>query len=259
MYRRILPFFLFLTLCLYLQAQQPSHYIIGEEELSGVNIFSIAQGEDGSIWLSTNMGLIKYDGYVFKNITSQESGRKSLFELRKDNQNNLYCCNLSGQIFQIKNDSLRLFHQIPDSILSDYIQFNFDDQNRLVLCTKGYYVVEEDQNPRFLFPSKYANTIAKTPSGELVLLDEETPRMALYKEGKIQYTEELPIYANRPFLSDSTLCLGIFMDQKPIMICRDQGNWNKIDFESNSFLQQNAILETHLIGDSLIALFDKTK
>ena len=54
-------------------AQQPSHSIIGEEDLAGVNIYSIVQDNDNTIWLSTNNGLYHYDGITFTSIKSNST------------------------------------------------------------------------------------------------------------------------------------------------------------------------------------------
>ena len=45
-----------------IKAQTPSFYKLGEEELSGYDIYSIIQDADKNYWLATDNGLIKYDG-----------------------------------------------------------------------------------------------------------------------------------------------------------------------------------------------------
>ena len=50
------------------KAQTPSYYKLGEEELSGINIYDIIQDADKSYWFATDNGIIKYDGYTFKKI-----------------------------------------------------------------------------------------------------------------------------------------------------------------------------------------------
>ena len=59
-----LYFFLFFTFEL-LFAQQPSHLMLGEEELAGVNIYSIIQDKNQSIVMSTNNGLYRYNSLNF--------------------------------------------------------------------------------------------------------------------------------------------------------------------------------------------------
>ena len=69
----------------FLFAQQPSHLLIGDEELAGVNIYSIIQDVDQTIVLSTNNGLYRYNSLTFEAINSKLIGDQSLFGLEKNN------------------------------------------------------------------------------------------------------------------------------------------------------------------------------
>ena len=90
--------FILLYSC-FLFAQQPSHSIIGEEELAGVNIYSIIQDDDNTIWLSTNNGLFYYNGLQFNTVKSNVINDQSLFGLSKDNNGKIYCYNLMFELY----------------------------------------------------------------------------------------------------------------------------------------------------------------
>jgi len=82
--------------------------------LAGIDIYSLAQAPNGDIWIGTNDGLRRYDGYQFYKYDSENMRSKSLFGLKLDNEGTIYCNNLVGQIFSIQGDSIELKVQIPD-------------------------------------------------------------------------------------------------------------------------------------------------
>jgi ligand-binding sensor domain-containing protein len=253
---KFLLFFLYVTFSFLLKAQQPSHYFIGVEELSGIDIYSIAQDDSANIWLSSNKGLLKYNGYEFNNLKNKTGRSNALFGLKKDNLGNLYCCNLNGQIFTVKNDSLYLAYQIPDSLLANLVHFNFDNNNQLVFCTKNYYSINAKSEVQLIFPSKYANAMAKTKQGELVLVDYLNERVAYYKSGRITHTEKVEFRARYPFSSENELYLTLPSSSK--VYKRVNNEWSKIEFE-NDLNFDNQIVNFYPITDSLLSFAFKNR
>jgi ligand-binding sensor domain-containing protein len=243
----------------YTSAQAPSHYMLGEEALAGINVYSMVQDDRANVWISTDKGLLRYNGYRFKQIPSPGIYNTSLFELKKDLDGKVYCCNLSGQILRVEQDTLRLFYTVPDSLLSDFIHFNFDDQNQLVFCSRNYYVLDSLKTPKFLFPSFLPNKIEKTPRAEPILIDEENRVMALFAQGEIQHKEPLPFQANRPYVAGNQLYLGISKSRIPQVYRQNGKSWEQLRFWSNPKFKQNEILEFNVINDSLLAFFYRTK
>ena len=109
--------------------QQPSHFKLGEDEFSGINIYNLLQDDKQNYWIATNDGLYKYDGYDFTKLECEKMISNSVFQLTTDYNDNVYCHNLSGQIFQVKNDTFRLYFQIPDSLMRNEFSFEFDNTN----------------------------------------------------------------------------------------------------------------------------------
>lgn len=138
------------------KAQQPSHFMLGQEELAGKKIYSILQDKDQDYWLATNDGIIKFDGYSFKKINCKESLTSSFFHLKMDHENTVHVMNYSGQFFQIKNDSCSLRIQIPDSLMYSYIHYSFDKKNNMVITTNCLFKVNADNQIKF-----YENTKTK--------------------------------------------------------------------------------------------------
>ena len=140
----------FSTVGFTLLAQQPSHFILGQEELSGIDIYHILQDNDENYWMATDQGVIKYDGYSFKKIECEGMLSSSVFDLQLDYNNVVYCKNLNGQIFQIKNDTGFLRVQVPDSLMNSEIFYSFDNQNNLIVITKSIFKVTSTNKIEFL-------------------------------------------------------------------------------------------------------------
>ena len=132
----------FLTIRL-VNAQNPYHFLLGEEELAAIDVYDINQTNDGIYWIATNTGIYSYNGYSFTKYEHQATLSNSFFNLTKDYNDAVYFNNLNGQIFKIKNGSMKLVHSIPDSLLAPYISFNFLKNNTLVVRSYGCYTVED--------------------------------------------------------------------------------------------------------------------
>tara|TARA_R110001592_G_scaffold95159_1_gene274429 strand:+ start:347 stop:3241 length:2895 start_codon:yes stop_codon:yes gene_type:complete len=140
---------LFSTISSY--GQEPSYSIIGEDELADLDIYTLAQDKNNFIWLGTENGLYKYDGYVFKKYTHQNLKEKSVFGFTKDNFGEIYCFNLSGQVLKIDHDSIQVFYQIPDSLLSSFYELCFDHNNNLIIAGSNPFWVDKSKKNHHYF------------------------------------------------------------------------------------------------------------
>ena len=68
-----------------LWAQNPAHFILGEEDLAGVEIYGLIQDTEKNYWIASDNGIIKFDGYEFKRIYSEGLLGNSVFEFRLAN------------------------------------------------------------------------------------------------------------------------------------------------------------------------------
>jgi len=150
-------FFFLLVAFTKINAQEPTHFILGEEELAGIDIYDLLQDQHNNYWLATDQGLIKYDGYSFKNINSDKSLSSSIFDLQLDYNNKLFCKNLSGQIFHIKNDSCLLYFQLPDSLMHPEFHFAFDNNNDLIVSTNSLFKITKTKKIEFI--GKHIKTV----------------------------------------------------------------------------------------------------
>lgn len=159
-------------------SQQPSHLLIGEDELAGINIYSSIQDADNSIVLATNNGLFRYDTLNFLPINSDLIGDQSLFGLIKNSKGVIYCYNLSGQIFFIKNNQLQLFITVPKDYLSSIIQLCFDQEDNLFISCKKLMKVTPKKEVSVLFTFK----------------SEEASSLAIDKEGRVFFFDSKKVY-----------------------------------------------------------------
>ena len=131
-YVKLFWFFLLLPFLGY--AQQPSHYKLGEDELEGVDVYGIHHATDMNYYLATSQGLMIYDGYDFKSLVNQEMRMTSVFNIVEDYKGDIYCHNLSGQVFKLVDDELVLFYTVEKPINSADLSIQIDNQNLLVVC-----------------------------------------------------------------------------------------------------------------------------
>lgn len=134
-------------------SQEPSYSIIGEDELAGLDIYTLAQDKNNFIWLGTENGIYRYDGYIFKKYDNENLKAKSIFGFNKDNNGDLYCFNLSGQVLKIKHDSIELFYQIPDSLLSSFYEIAFDSDNNLIVVGLIPFWIDKSKQAHLYFNS----------------------------------------------------------------------------------------------------------
>jgi len=173
-------------------SQQPSHLLIGEDELAGINIYSSIQDTDNSIILATNNGLFRYDTLNFLAINSDLIGDQSLFGLVKNSKGIVYCYNLSGQIFYINNNKLQLFITVPKEYLSSVIQLCFDKQDNLFIsCKKLLKVTPKKQiSILFTFKSDEASSLAIDKDGKVYFFDSK--KVYFVKSDKVNFLMEIP-------------------------------------------------------------------
>ncbi len=186
---------------LFLCAQEPSFRVIGKEELSGYDIYDIVQNNNGVIILGTNNGVYKYDGINISKLKSPKLKDKSFFGFKTDNQNNIFCYNLIGEIYRVTEDSLTHYITIPEDYLTDYFSFEFTDQNEIVFSFIKPIIRNADGKYSMLFEKLtleyFENTIHKMNDGRIILFN-ATKNIVYIYEGNGQW-EHVKIEEDIPF------------------------------------------------------------
>lgn len=91
----------------FLFAQNPYHYSIGRNQgLMVESIYHIYEDAQGFIWLATNDGLMRYDGFHFKLYESKGQTSKSGNHILQDNQGQIWYQTFDGYLYHTSGDSL---------------------------------------------------------------------------------------------------------------------------------------------------------
>lgn len=161
--------YLFLLFSCWIFAQQPSHLLLGEEALAGINIYSIIQDKDHSIVLATNNGLYRFNSLTFEILDTKVSNDQSLFGLVKDSKGKIYCYNLIGEVFYLEQNKLKLYCKIPKEYLTSVIQIEIDEDDKVLVSCK--YLLKINAYNQFeklyTFKNNEASSLTKSKKGIL--------------------------------------------------------------------------------------------
>lgn len=119
-------------------SQEPAHFVIGEKELANSDVYSICQTNDEILFVATNHGLFEYRHGQFKAIPVADNQHgNSLFNLKLDNEGNLFCGNLSGQILKLVDGKLELFFELDKDEIGRHLMYEFDANNHMILVGRS--------------------------------------------------------------------------------------------------------------------------
>ncbi len=101
-----------------------------EEGLSSSELYSVIQDNYGNIWLGTDRGVVRYDGYEFKTFTTQDGlTDNTVFYLHVDVSGRLWMFTYSGRVFYFQDEKI-IPYQYNDFLLKN-------SQNKI---PNGFYV-----------------------------------------------------------------------------------------------------------------------
>ena len=101
---RNFKFILFLLLPVFVLSQNPVFQHMSKvSNLPDVEFYDIAEDYQTYIWLAANKGLYRYNGKTYEQFTHPEQKSNSLFQLKFDTENRLWCNNIYGQLFYVEN------------------------------------------------------------------------------------------------------------------------------------------------------------
>lgn len=184
-------------------SQQPSHFYLGQQELAGIDIYDIIQDKDNYYWLATDHGIIRYDSYHFEKLHNPKILSTSVFDLKLDNNGIAYGKNFSGQILQLRQDSISIVFHLADSLFSGDYTFDFDINNALIIGAKNILKFKNNTLTALRNTQTGTGTLfydfTKLKSGELIT--HEFRKNAIYKIGNELISEELNLEKNQRALN----------------------------------------------------------
>ncbi len=152
-----------------MQAQEPVSIHFSEKEgLPDKEFYDITEDDKGFIWLSAAKGLFRYDGKLFKSYNNKEQRGLSVFGIKQDHLGRIWCNNVSGQFFYIKDDKLHLFTDLSKLLKGELADFIVKGDYLWVVTLANIYkinlntkLIEYKLNTKHTFgtPYKLNNTI----------------------------------------------------------------------------------------------------
>ncbi len=160
-----------MLLCLHAYCQDPYYTVINKANgLPSNSIYSLFQDSKGFIWIASDEGLTRYDGFEFKTYISSHQTSAAGNSIKEDKYGRIWYKNFDGFLYYIEHDSLKSLKQnttignaeyaiIDDRIL--VVQYGgidiFDLQTLKVIRTvlfEQYYVISQTQSHGHFYSAK---------------------------------------------------------------------------------------------------------
>ncbi|SHI39264.1 sensor histidine kinase [Flavobacterium terrae] len=130
-------------------AQDPITIKLSEKEgLPDVEFYDIIEDHKGFIWLAADKGLFRFDGSEYLNYSNKDKRGLSVFGLTFDNQNNLWCNNISGQFFKIVDNKLVLALDLKNELKGQLAEFLFIDDCIVIVAVNSIISINLKTNKR---------------------------------------------------------------------------------------------------------------
>ncbi|BCY28964.1 sensor histidine kinase [Flavobacterium okayamense] len=136
----------FLIVSTILFSQTPVIYEFGNELSKYSNEFyDIIETPNKTKWLSSENGLLTYDGRNFKKVRNEKQKGNTVFNLQIDEEGKLWFNNLYGQFFYLKNDSIYLYEDFNSILKGRLSQFTVKNKSVYLFSSKGIYCSTENK------------------------------------------------------------------------------------------------------------------
>jgi ligand-binding sensor domain-containing protein len=93
------------------RAQSLIHYNYSVEHgLPSSEAYDVLQDSKGYIWIATDRGVSRYDGYSFESFTTENGlTDNTVFQMYEDNRGRIWFLTFNSQLCYLQNDSIRLY------------------------------------------------------------------------------------------------------------------------------------------------------
>ncbi len=134
-------------------SQDPAYYTIGEKEFANLDIYGLLYDESTDVmFIATNSGIYAYKQNNFILIKGHKNQiGNSFFDLDQNDKGEIFCSNLSGQIFQIKENALKIIYE-PKGGQGKFINYELLPNNKIAIV---FYEALIFQNEDGSFTAKY--------------------------------------------------------------------------------------------------------
>ncbi len=127
-----------------------------EEGLSSSELYSVIQDKNGNIWLGTDRGVVRYDGYEFRTFTTQDGlTDNTVFYLHVDVSGRLWMFTYSGRVFYLQDEKI-IPYKYNDFILKNSQNkipngFYVDSLQKVVVAFRGKGTFSIDDKGKYDF------------------------------------------------------------------------------------------------------------
>jgi hypothetical protein len=250
-----------LLLCFFTIAQSSPHYFIGTKEFANTDVYSLLYDEQNDlIYAATNRGVYCYQENVFKEISQNtKQVGSSFFQLKKNHKGEIFCGNLTGQIFKIKDYKLDLFYQLPSTSTAERFNFFFDNYELIIYNSGELFKIKASGKKAIIFNKKtiqdlytnkktddfYARKICQLPNGKIYFPLNRSSLYLTYKNGKLAAHKTPNHYSFEGFVNFFILEDQVLFESNHIYKTKDSNYISHFSLEEKSIVYQfdsNSIL-----------------
>lgn len=131
---------LWLSIPLYLQAQQSVHFKITQQEgLPSNTVYNIFQDSKGFLWVATENGLARYNGLQFKTYTNNLVRSNAVSGLFEDKAGRIWLHNFFGEILYVENDTLKKLSSWEEYYTEGFPTMSSYGENILITAPGSFY------------------------------------------------------------------------------------------------------------------------
>lgn len=219
------------TISFWSLAQEDFHFLLGSEELSNVDVYGIVEDSNKTIWITTDHSLYSYDGYEFRHYTHPNQKSSSFFNPTLGYDGKVYFHDLTGQIYRVEENQLKLIHSVPDSLVAPFMDFDLLPDNELIVSSRHCYRVKDGAIEKIVdikSPGFIGSGISRLTDGTLIV-NYTADSIAIIRKDEFEITAS-PVSSSKSqlfYLSNNQLVIN------------DAGNrLIAIDSVNNSFDQR---------------------
>jgi len=237
--------------------QQPvSVHLIEKDGLPDIEFYDIVEDNKGVIWLAADKGLYCYDGKTFKNYSHPKKRGLSVFGLKLDDKNRVWCNNISGQYFYVENDSLHLFTDLKKHTKGQLATFFFYKEKLIASSYPKILQVDLQSKEVNLYSEKYElSSYAFKNNDTLFHISQDKIKYSINNQSilekqKLSIDSLQALYWNHTYFKEKLLLFGFnYMLEETKVYFSKKGEYKELKFPNfrNKQKIENIYVEDNLL------------